>query len=140
MSQEAVEAFLKRIEEDDDLSQRARDLDSGPALIVLGKDYGFELTTEEAASFLMARDQDLSDDDLDGVVDTGETRLRMWDALSVNATVTATGNEWVTFDNAGAADGLHTLQLGQSDATGTAARCVTVTGPGNIRMKRGTCP
>ena len=81
-----------------------------------------------------------TDDDLDGVVDTGETRLRMWDALSVNATVTATGNEWVTFDNAGAADGLHTLQLGQSDATGTAARCVTVTGPGNIRMKRGTCP
>ena len=81
-----------------------------------------------------------ADDDDDGVVDSGETLLRMWDALSANATVTATGNEWVTFDNAGAADGMHTLQLGQSDATGTANRCVTITGPGNIRTARGNCP
>lgn len=81
-----------------------------------------------------------ADDDDDGVVDGGETLVRMWDALSVNATVAPTGRAWVTFDNAGGADGLHTLQLGQSDATGTANRCVTVTAPGNIRMKRGTCP
>ena len=81
-----------------------------------------------------------ADDDDDGVVDSGETLLRMWDALSANATVAATGRAWVTFDNAGGADGLHTMQLGMSDATGTADRCVTVTAPGNIRSKRGTCP
>jgi len=81
-----------------------------------------------------------ADDDDDGVVDGGETLVRMWDALSANAAVVATGREWVTFDNAGGADGLHTLQLGQGDATGTANRCVTVTAPGNIRMKRGACP
>ena len=83
-----------------------------------------------------------ADDDDDGVVDGGETLLRMWDALPANATVTATttGSAWLTFDNAGGAGSLHTLELNQSDATGTAARCVTVTAPGNIRMNRGTCP
>ena len=55
-------------------------------------------------------------------------------------TATSTGSAWITFDNAGGAGSMHTLQLGQSDATGTADRCVTVTAPGNIRMSRGTCP
>ena len=81
-----------------------------------------------------------ADDDDDGAVDTGETLIRMWDALSANATVAVTGRAWVTFDNAGGADGMHTVQLGQSDATGTANRCVTITAPGNIRMARGDCP
>jgi type IV fimbrial biogenesis protein FimT len=82
-----------------------------------------------------------ADDDNDGVVDGGEDVLRIWEALSNNATVAATGtNAWISFDTAGAADGLHTFQLAQSDATGNQIRCVTVTGAGNIRMKRGTCP
>jgi len=81
-----------------------------------------------------------ADDDADGVVDSGETVLRVWEALSPNATVTATGNAWVSFDVAGAANGLHTFQLAQSDATSSQPRCVTVTGAGNIRLKRGTCP
>lgn len=80
-----------------------------------------------------------ADDDGDGTVDAGETVLRVWEALSANATVTATGNEWLTFDNAGAAGGLHTLELGQSDGTGNVSRCITVTAPGNVRMHRGTC-
>ena len=94
------------------------------------------LPTASPAWFVFA------DDDDDGVVDSGETLLRMWDALPANATVTATstGSAWLTFDNAGGAGSLHTLQLDQSDATGNAARCVTVTAPGNIRMKRGNCP
>ena len=83
-----------------------------------------------------------TDDVEDGVGDSGETLLRMWDALSANATVTATrtGSAWLTFDHAGGAGSMNTLQLGQSDATGTADRCVTVTAPGNIRMARGNCP
>lgn len=86
-----------------------------------------------------------ADDDADGVVDTGETVIRMWEALAPGSTVTATGNAWVAFDFAGAADGLHSFQMNpQSDATAKRPRCVTVTAPGNIRLKRlepsDTCP
>lgn len=80
-----------------------------------------------------------ADEDADGVVDSGEQVLRVWEALSPNATVAATGNAWVSFDLAGAANGLHTFQLGHDDASANQPRCVTVTGAGNIRLARGAC-
>ena len=81
------------------------------------------------------------DADADGVQDAGELLLRTWDAPSGTPEITLSAGSAIIFQPLGDVDIATplTFDLDQAGATGATARCVTVTGSGQIRTTRGVC-
>ena len=80
------------------------------------------------------------DADSDAVRDSGETVMKLWQALEVGSNVAA-GVGFVRYTSLGENSGSATnFELTQDSSTGNQTRCIYVNAVGQLRVERAACP